>query len=298
MLLLNVLVNDFLSMQYNYTIEEYKILECFGVSDLLAFQHSDRLIYKTIDNKTTQSSSVSTNNVSLKPQDIKQSIEAFKNNIQYTNVSSKVEDIVEKSSPDFIDKVKNCNSIADLKKLINSHNISPLQNKALNLVLGHGSESADVMVIGEAPGADEDKEGLPFVGRSGKVLMCALSHINITIQNTFITNSIFWRPPGNRNPSISELKTCFPVIIRMMQILKPKFIVFVGKVSANFYLNNESSMRDMRAQALDLQCNYDESLHYIAKCWVLYHPAYLLRNPTKKKQMWFDLLDLKQALSN
>ena len=156
-------------------------------------------------------------------------------------------------------------------------------------VFGSGNPNADVMVIGEAPGADEDMQGLPFVGRAGKLLTKILEAIELPREEVYICNILKCRPPNNRRPNSGETDTCEPYLWKQIELIKPKYILALGLTSANTLLKTKSSMKDLRGQIHDYQ-----GISTI----VTYHPAALLRNPNWKKDTWEDVKKLKSLLDS
>jgi len=159
-----------------------------------------------------------------------------------------------------------------------------------NTVFGVGNPDADVMVIGEAPGADEDARGEPFVGRAGQLLDNMLKAIGLDRQQVFIANILKCRPPNNRNPSFEEVTACEGYLNRQIDLIKPKIILSVGGVSAKNLLKTEESVGRLRLQQHQL---VNRSIPVL----VTYHPAYLLRKPSEKAKSWEDLKKLNQVLS-
>jgi len=152
-------------------------------------------------------------------------------------------------------------------------------------VFGVGNPNADLMLIGEAPGADEDKQGIPFVGRAGKLLTDILKAINFEREEVYIANILKCRPPNNRDPLPSEREVCKPYLFRQIELIKPKIILCLGKVASNVMLNNNDSLTKMRSE--------DHELNGI-KLMVTYHPAALLRNPHWKKGTWEDVQKVRK----
>jgi uracil-DNA glycosylase family 4 len=149
------------------------------------------------------------------------------------------------------------------------------------LVFGSGNAEAAIMVIGEAPGADEDSQGLPFVGRAGQLLTQMLASINLDrTKEVFITNVVKCRPPENRNPESSEITACSPCLQRQIEIIKPKIILLLGRIAAGALLNATAGVGQLRAVA--------HSYQDIPVC-VTYHPAALLRKEEYKRSAWEDL---------
>lgn len=159
-----------------------------------------------------------------------------------------------------------------------------------NTVFGVGNPDADVMVIGEAPGADEDAKGEPFVGRAGQLLDNMLNAIGLDRQQVFIANILKCRPPNNRNPSFEEVTACEGYLNRQIDLIQPKIILSVGGVSAKNLLKSEESVGRLRLQQHQL-------VNRNIPVLVTYHPAYLLRKPSEKAKSWEDLKKLKQVMS-
>ena len=153
-----------------------------------------------------------------------------------------------------------------------------------NFVFGEGNPEAQIVVIGEAPGAEEDAQGRPFVGRSGKLLDKILEAIGFSREDVFICNIIKCRPPENRNPSIDEIESCMPWLKTQLHFIKPKILLLLGRVAANTVLGNKLSMGNLRGRILRWN-GYDVI--------VTYHPAALLRNPNWKRHCWEDVKMLR-----
>jgi DNA polymerase len=168
-----------------------------------------------------------------------------------------------------------------------------LKFTAKNLVFADGNPAADLMLVGEAPGRDEEIEGLPFVGRSGQLLNRMLAAIGRDRQSAYIANVIPWRPPGNRTPTPIETEICRPFIERQIELVAPKVLVTLGNPSSKALLNTQVGIMRLRG-------NWQE--HRTAGGGVIpamptLHPAYLLRNPAAKKLAWRDFLEIKARLA-
>ncbi len=148
------------------------------------------------------------------------------------------------------------------------------------IVFGVGNPKADLMFIGEAPGADEDEQGEPFVGRAGQLLNNMIKAMGLRREQVYIANIIKCRPPGNRTPERDECETCSPFLMRQIAVIKPKVIVALGAVAAKTLLAINASMADLRGRWYDFRGT---------KLAVTYHPAFLLRDPRQKKETWKDL---------
>ena len=149
-----------------------------------------------------------------------------------------------------------------------------------NLVFGVGNVNAELMFVGEGPGADEDAQGEPFVGRAGQLLNNMISAMGIKREDVYIANVVKCRPPQNRTPEKDECDTCSPFLMRQIDVIKPKVIVALGAVAAKNLLAVNDSMANLRGRWYDFRNT---------KLLVTYHPAYLLRDPRQKKEAWKDL---------
>ena len=189
--------------------------------------------------------------------------------------------------------IENISNIEELGLFIKQSNICNLKNHAKHTVIGDGNDQADIMLIGEAPGAEEDKVGKPFVGAAGQLLNKMLSAINLDRDKAYITNVIPWRPPNNRNPSNEEILQCLPFLQKHIELIKPKLIVLLGGVAAKSVLSTPLSISKLRGRWHTYKSLYFDE--YI-QCIVTYHPAFLLRSPNYKKQSWEDLQMLQQKI--
>jgi DNA polymerase len=157
------------------------------------------------------------------------------------------------------------------------------------VVFGVGNPDADLMFVGEAPGADEDVQGIPFVGRAGQLLTKIIEAIGLTRDDVYIANIIKCRPPQNRNPEPDEVATCEPFLFRQIDIIKPKIIVALGKYAAQTLLQTETPISRLRGQQFDYRG---------ARLIPTFHPAYLLRNPSSKREVWEDMKLVKRLLNS
>lgn len=155
------------------------------------------------------------------------------------------------------------------------------------IVFGVGNPHADLMFVGEAPGADEDEQGIPFVGRAGQLLTNMIKAMGLGREDVYIANVIKCRPPGNRTPEREECETCSPFLLRQIDVVRPKIIVALGAVAAKSLLQINDSMANLRGRIYDFRNT---------KLIVTYHPAYLLRDPRQKKEAWKDLQKVMQFL--
>lgn len=180
-------------------------------------------------------------------------------------------------------------SIEELKKLVESFDGCALKLTANKTVFGGGNPQASIMLIGEAPGADEDRLGEPFVGRSGHLLDKIIQAVGLTRNDVYITNVLPWRPPGNRTPTTAEVAVCLPFLKRQIEIIQPKVLVLLGGSAANALLDNEDTISKLRGKWLDYPLSDTVQIPAMAT----FHPAYLLRNPAQKAKVWGDFLRLK-----
>jgi len=183
-------------------------------------------------------------------------------------------------------------SLDELRKLVEEFDGCSLRLTANKTVFGYGSKDADVLLIGEAPGADEDRSGIPFVGRSGHLLDKMLKAIGVDREECFVTNILPWRPPGNRTPTDGEKAVCLPFLRKQIDLVKPKIIVILGGSAANALLDNIEPISKLRGKWLEYKISDGTIVPVIAT----FHPAYLLRNAAQKSKAWNDLLRVKQKL--
>jgi DNA polymerase len=184
-----------------------------------------------------------------------------------------------------------CPDLAALGAAIAAFDGCDLKKTARNTVFCDGVESADIMLVGEAPGREEDEQGKPFVGRSGKLLDAMFGAIGLSrSRNLFISNVIFWRPPGNREPTPAEVAQCLPFIERAIALKAPKILVFIGGVAAKTMLGGDTGVMKLRGRRL----RYAPSEGPAVNAMVMLHPAYLLRRPQEKRLAWNDLLLLEE----
>ena len=182
-------------------------------------------------------------------------------------------------------------SLDELKAILQTFEGCNLRNTATNLVFANGNPDGRVMMIGEAPGRDEDLQGVPFVGRSGQLLDRMLAAIGLDRTQVYIANTVPWRPPGNRTPTPQETEICRPFIERQMALADPDFLVLLGGAAAKQMLQTSQGIMRLRGKWLPFH-NGNREIRALATM----HPAYLLRRPLEKRLAWRDMLALKQAL--
>ena len=171
-------------------------------------------------------------------------------------------------------------SIEELDSLICNCMKCPLGDTRKNFVFGTGNPKADALILGEGPGAEEDEQGIPFVGRAGKLLNDILKAIKFERNEVYIANIVKCRPPGNRAPSPSEMDTCIPYLKKQIELVDPKLILCVGLTAAHGLLHNNDSLTNLRGKVFEYEGR---------KVMVTYHPAALLRNPNWKRGCWEDV---------
>jgi uracil-DNA glycosylase len=190
--------------------------------------------------------------------------------------------------------VSTVQTLVELKAMIEAYDGCGLKKTATQVVFSDGVPGSRVMLVGEAPGRDEDIQGKPFVGKSGQLLDLMLKAIGLDRTSVYIANTIYWRPPGNRPPTAEESAQCLPFIRRQIELAKPDIIVFVGGVSAKTMLNTKDGIMQLRGTWTELSLPALGTLPALPTL----HPAYLLRNPAHKRLAWADWLSLKARLKN
>jgi DNA polymerase len=188
--------------------------------------------------------------------------------------------------------VKSVQTLDELRAVLGRFEGCALRATATQLVFADGNPGARVMFVGEAPGRDEDIEGLPFVGRSGKLLDRMLTAIGLARTEVYITNIIPWRPPGNRTPTPQESQICLPFVKKQIELVDPDVLVCLGGPSATALLNIREGITKTRGRWF----NYDTGRREI-RAVPTFHPAFLLRSPLQKRLAWRDFLAIKQALA-
>ena len=184
-------------------------------------------------------------------------------------------------------------TLAELHAAIAAFDGCALKRTATNTVVGDGDEDAALMVIGEAPGAEEDRQGLPFVGPAGQLLDRMLAAIGLERQSVYISNILPWRPPGNRSPTAEEITLCQPFIERQIALVRPGVLMLVGGISAKLLLNEKQGITRLRGNWRELT---PAGLAQPVATMATFHPAYLLRQPAAKREVWRDLLAIQKKL--
>ena len=187
-----------------------------------------------------------------------------------------------------------CATIDELVAAIRAFDGCALKETATNTVIFDGNPKARIVFIGEAPGAEEDRRGLPFVGPAGRLLDRMLAAIGLDRETVCIANVLFWRPPGNRTPTADELATCLPFVQRLIELIAPEVLVLVGGSPAKALLGRSEGITRLRGAWLDY---HSPGLAAPIPTMATYHSAYLLRLPIKKREAWRDLLAIKAKLA-
>ena len=179
-----------------------------------------------------------------------------------------------------------------LRESINKIKNCKLKENASNLVFSDGNPNSKVMIIGEGPGANEDKEGLPFVGRAGQLLDKMLHAINLSRKNVYITNVVNYRPPENRKPTEKEIKRYLPYLKKHIEIIKPQIILLLGSTAMSAILQDTDVISKMRGKWYEIEINKCKISSIVS-----FHPSYLLRQPDQKKFSWIDLKMIRDKLN-
>jgi uracil-DNA glycosylase len=184
-------------------------------------------------------------------------------------------------------------SVAALGAAIAQFDGCALKRTATNTVFIDGNPAAPVLFLGEGPGAEEDRTGLPFVGRAGQLLDRMLAAIGLDRGSVLISNVVYWRPPGNRTPSAAEIAACLPFVMRLVALVRPKILVLLGGTAAQALLPQGQGITRLRGRWFDLAVpGLDDPLPTLP----MFHPSFLLRTPERKREAWRDLLALKARL--
>lgn len=197
------------------------------------------------------------------------------------------------AASDAVTAAEACATFEDLVAAIKEFEGCPPRRTATSTVVHDGNPRAPVMLIGEAPGAEEDRRGLPFVGPAGQLLDRMLAAIGLDRAGVLITNSIFWRPPGNRTPTPEEIGQCLPFVERAIALVRPRVLVFVGGIAAKTLLGRPEGITRLRGHWYRYQ---GHGLEAPIDAIALFHPAYLLRQPAQKREAWRDLLAIRARL--
>ncbi len=193
------------------------------------------------------------------------------------------------------DLAAHANTLDELRDALSSFDGCALKSTATNMVFADGNPRARIVLIGEAPGAEEDRRGLPFVGPSGRLLDRMLASIDLDRDTVLISNIIYWRPPGNRNPSTSEVAMCMPFVERLLELVDPEILIALGGPSANALLGEKAGIGKLRGRWFTYQT---PRLPRPIAARAVFHPAYLLRSPAQKRLAWRDLLAIREKIQS
>ena len=187
--------------------------------------------------------------------------------------------------------LKAINNLDDLKDYMSKFKGCELYKSATNMVFSDGNKSSQIMLIGEAPGHDEDVQGKPFVGRSGKLLNKMLEAIGLSRDTVYIANIVPWRPPNNRRPTEEEINICLPFIRKHIELIAPKVLMLLGSTATYALLRNKEGITKIRGKWVDMEFGKLK-----VPTLPSFHPAFLLRQPAQKKYSWEDLKMLKKKI--
>ena len=207
-----------------------------------------------------------------------------KNTALYDDTNSQKED------EEIISSIK---TLESLHAFMSEYKKCELHKSATNMVFSDGNPKSKIMLIGEAPGHDEDIQGKPFVGRSGKLLDKMLNAIELSRDNVYIANIIPWRPPNNRRPTDDEINMCLPMIKKHIEIINPSAILLLGSTATYALIKNSEGITKIRGKWVDIEINRKKY-----PMLPTFHPAFLLRQPAQKKFSWEDLKNLKSRVKN
>lgn len=182
-------------------------------------------------------------------------------------------------------------TLDELRAVMDAYEGCLLKKRATQLVFADGNPEAEIMLVGEGPGEQEDLVGKPFVGRAGQLLDRMLAAIGLDRSKVYIANMVPWRPPGNRDPTPEEMAQCTPFLLRQVELVAPKFLVTLGNVPTKSLFQTQNGITRMRGQWRDLTVGNHQT-----RALATLHPAYLLRTPASKALVWRDMLSLKQAM--
>jgi len=200
---------------------------------------------------------------------------------RYTSITPYQEEKIDLTLPDTLESLQ--------KQAMNCH-LCDLSKSRRKVVFGEGNPHADILIIGEGPGATEDSTGKPFVGRSGELLSKMLGNVlGLSRKDVYITNIVKCRPPNNRTPTPTEAHTCQPYLLKQIELIKPKLILTLGATAYHYLTGDDTGITKVRG-----------SIHKHGNATLIptYHPSYLLRNPSAKKEVFEDLLKVKELMKN
>jgi uracil-DNA glycosylase family 4 len=183
-------------------------------------------------------------------------------------------------------------TLDELQAILGQYDGCGLKHRATQLVFADGNPEAEIMLIGEAPGAEEDRQGKPFVGKSGQLLDRMLAAIGLDRTRVYIANTVPWRPPGNRTPTPEEMALCLPFLHRQVELVAPRIVMTLGGPAMQTVFSTSNGIIKMRGKWSSVSIGQHQ-----ADAMPTLHPAYLLRNPAAKQQAWMDMLSLKMKMA-
>jgi DNA polymerase len=192
-----------------------------------------------------------------------------------------------------VELARAASNVDELRAALEGFDDCALKKTATNLVFIDGAVDARLMFIGEGPGAEEDRQGLPFVGPSGRLLDKMMASIGIDRTQAVISNTVFWRPPGNRTPTPQETAVCLPFVERLVELVDPDILVTLGGPAAKAMLGETQGVGRLRGRWFTYET---AQMSHPINATAMFHPAYLLRSPAQKRQAWGDLIGIKKRL--
>lgn len=218
-------------------------------------------------------------------EELKEIVDSVKKYIEIERLATGTDEIA--LAPQSVSGARGGNALEDLRKRVLSCAGCELCQTRTNVVFGSGSARAKLMFVGEAPGMQEDLQGLPFVGRAGQLLTKIIESIGLKREDVYIANVLKCRPPENRNPLPTEILICEEYLIEQIELIKPRVICALGKFAAQTLLRSQETISRLRGNFYD---------YHGAKLIPTFHPAYLLRNPNDKRLVWEDMKKIKREL--
>ncbi len=194
------------------------------------------------------------------------------------------------------ERAASCKTLDELIAAISTFDAGSLSLNASKAVIARGNPKAEIMLIGEAPGRDEDRVGKPFVGRSGQFLDKMFASIGLGEDDLYITNAVFWRPKGNRTPDSEESAMCLPFVERHISLLKPKILVSIGGSSTKTLLATDTGITRLRGKWAEYHMQNGHTANTVIPLLPIFHPAFVLRKPISKRECWQDLLSLRTKI--
>jgi len=278
------------------TLPALEFLTDAGVSDFLS--DVPRKFYNTANNATqTEQTPPQSAAVAIAPEQIPEQIIAkpklVASQLAAPIIPSASLNSSVQTARDLADGAK---TLAELRAAVESFDGCSLKKMANKTVFADGNAESRVMLIGEAPGADEDIQGIPFCGQSGQLLDKVLKSAGLDRQTGFyVTNTLFWRPPGNRKPTPEELAMCEPFLEKHIALVKPKILLLVGATAVQGVLKNNESMGKLRGKIFHYNNRYMQNN---VPVMVTYHPSFLMRAPINKRLAWDDMLMFRKFLED